>query len=370
MKEMKIQMVDTHNQYLKIKNEIDKSVLGVIDSSQFIQGPAVKEFERNVESYLGCKHAIGCASGTDALQIAMMALGIKPGDEIITTPFTFVATVETIALLGAIPVYADINENTYNIDSALIEEKITQRTKAIMPVHLYGQACDMDKIMAIAKKHNLYVIEDAAQAMGADYKDRKLCTIGHIGCVSFYPSKNLGAFGDAGMLTTNEDDLADKIRMITSHGSRKKYYHEVLGVNSRLDSIQAAILNVKLKYLDEYCDARIMAAKKYNENLKNIYQNPYEIPGSKHIYHQYSIRVKNRDKLQGYLAEKGIPSMIYYPVPLHLQQAYKYNNKPGDYPISEKIAGEIISLPIHTELNEEQIDFICEKISEFNNNNG
>lgn len=367
---MKIQMVDTHNQYLKIKNEIDKAVLDVIDSSQFIQGPAVKEFEKNAESYLGCSHAIGCASGTDALQIAMMALDIKPGDEIITTPFTFVATAETIALLGAVPVYVDIDEKTYNIDSAKIEEKISSRTKAIIPVHLYGQSCEMDSIMAVAKKHNLFIIEDAAQAMGAEYNNTKLSTIGHIGCISFYPSKNLGAFGDAGMLTTNDDNLASKIRMIISHGSRKKYYHEVLGVNSRLDSLQAAILNVKLKYLDEYCDARRIAAGKYNERLGNVYQNPFEMPGTKHIYHQYSIRVNNRDKMQAYLAENKIPSMIYYPVPLHLQEAYKYNNKYGDYPVSEKIAAEIISLPMHTELNDAQIDFICEKIFEFNKKQG
>jgi dTDP-4-amino-4,6-dideoxygalactose transaminase len=367
---MKIQMVDTHNQYLKIKKEIDKAVIDVIESSQFILGPAVKEFEKNSEAYLGCKHAIGCASGTDALQIAMMALDIKPGDEIITTPFTFVATTETIAILGAVPVYADIDERTYNIDPSKIEAMITPRTKAIIPVHLYGQSCDMDSIMAIAKNHNLFVIEDAAQSMGGEYNNIKLSTIGQIGCISFYPSKNLGAFGDAGMITTNDDELADKIRMIISHGSKRKYYHEILGVNSRLDSIQAAILNVKLKHLDEYCDARRIAAGKYNERLKDIYQNPYEMPRSKHIYHQYSIRVNNRDKMQTFLAENNIPSMIYYPVPLHLQEAYKYDNKPGDYPVSEKIAGEIISLPMHTELNDGQIDFICEKIYEFYKNNG
>jgi len=367
MEDMKIHMVDTHNQYLKIKSEIDKAVLDVIDSSQFIQGPAVKEFEKNIEAYLGCKHAIGCASGTDALQIAMMALEIKPGDEIITTPFSFIATTETIALLGAIPVYVDIDLKTYNIDPAKIEKKITERTKAIMPVHLYGQSCEMDEIMEIAGKNNLYVIEDAAQALGAEYNDRKICTIGQIGCISFYPSKNLGAFGDAGMLTTNDDNLAEKIIMITSHGSRKRYYHEVLGVNSRLDSIQAAILNIKLKYLNEYCEARITAAKKYNEKLKSFFETPYEMPDSKHIYHQYSIRVNNRNELQKYLAESGIPSMIYYPVPLHMQQAYKYQYKYGDFPVTEKASEEIISIPMHTELDDSQIDYICEKIIEFNN---
>ena len=364
-----IHMVDTKNQYLKIKKEVDEAIAAVIDSSQFIQGPAVKEFEKNAEKYLGAKHAIGCASGTDALQIAMMALGIKPGDEIITTPFTFVATTETIALLGAVPVYVDIDPKTFNIDPEKIEAKITPKTKAIMPVHLYGQPAEMDRIVEIAKKHNLYVIEDAAQAMGAKYHDKMICTIGDIGCMSFYPSKNLGAFGDAGMLTTESDDLAEKIRMIISHGSKKKYYHETLGVNSRLDSIQAAILDVKLKHLDEYCDARNEAARKYNERLKDHVEVPYVMPGVKHIYHQYSIRVKNRNGMQEFLKENGIPSMIYYPVPLHLQEAYKYSYTKGDYPVSEEIAEDIISLPMHTELDDLQIDFISGKVIEFLKNN-
>lgn len=362
---MQIHMVDTHNQYLRIKNEIDSAIQEVLDSSKFIQGPAVKEFEKNIEKYLGCRHAIGCASGTDALQIAMMAIGIKPGDEVITTPFTFAATAETIALLGAIPVYVDIDEKTYNIDINQIEAKITGNTKAIIPVHLYGQPVMMDELMSISKKYNLQVIEDAAQALGADYKNRKVCSIGHIGCISFYPSKNLGAYGDGGMLTTNNDDLAEKIRMITSHGSQKRYYHEILGVNSRLDSIQAAILNVKLKYLDDYCSARIKAAGEYNARLSKVYDSPYEMPDVKHIYHQYSIRVSDRDKLHNYLAEAKIPTMIYYPVPLHLQNAYRFNNKEGDYPVAEKISKEILSLPMHTELNIEQIDYICNKIKEF-----
>lgn len=361
-----IQMVDTKNQYLKIKNEIDSAIHEVIDSSQFIQGPAVKKFESNIEKYLGVKYAIGCASGTDALQIAMMAIDIKPGDEIITTPFTFVATTETIAILGAIPVYVDIDPKTYNIDVNKIEEKITSRTKAIMPVHLYGHPSDMDKIMEIAAKHKLKVIEDAAQALGAEYNGKKICTIGDIGCISFYPSKNLGAFGDAGMIVTNDENLAEKIRMIIAHGSKRKYYHEILGVNSRLDSLQAAILDVKLKYLDEYCSARNAAAEKYNEKFKGIFETPFVMPGVKHIYHQYSIRVKNRDKMQEFLKEQGIPSMIYYPVPLHLQDAYKYDYKYGDYPISEEIAKDIISLPMHTELTDEQIDFIASKVIEFN----
>jgi dTDP-4-amino-4,6-dideoxygalactose transaminase len=366
MGKMNIQMVDTRTQYLKIKNEIDKAIQDVIVSSQFILGPVVGEFERNVANYLNCKHAIGCASGTDALQIAMMALDTKAGDEIITTPFTFVATTETIALLGARPVYVDIDEKTYNIDVNKIEEKITPKTKAIMPVHLYGQSCQMDKIMEIAKSYKLPVIEDAAQALGAVYHGKMLCTVGDIGCISFYPSKNLGAFGDAGMVTTDNDELAVKMKMITTHGSKTKYYHEILGVNSRLDSIQAAILNVKLKYLNEFCDARIQAAGKYNERFTGKIDPPYVLPDTKHIFHQYSIRVKDRDKMQQFLKENGIPSMIYYPVPLHLQLAYKYDYKEGDYPVSEKIAKEIISLPMHTELTDDQIDFISEKVLEFN----
>ena len=361
-----IQMVDTTTQYLRIKEEIDTAIQTVIDSTQFIQGPAVKKFESNVESYLGAKHAIGCASGTDALQIAMMALDIKPGDEILTTPFTFVATTETIAILGAVPVYVDIDPDTFNIDVKKIEDKITPKTRAIMPVHLYGQPCDMDPIMNIAKKHGLFVIEDAAQAMGSKYNDKMICTIGHIGCISFYPSKNLGAFGDGGMITTNDDSLADKIRMIISHGSKKKYFHETLGVNSRLDSIQAAILDVKLKYLDKYCDARYTAAMKYNDKFKGIFKTPYIMPGVKHIFHQYSIRVKNRDGMMEFLKSNGIPSMIYYPVPLHMQEAYKYNYQPGDYPVSEEIAKDIISLPMHTELTDEEIDLISSKVIEFN----
>jgi UDP-2-acetamido-2-deoxy-ribo-hexuluronate aminotransferase len=366
MSSMNIQMVDTKNQYLKIKKEVDSAIQAVIDSTQFIQGPAVKEFETNVAGYLGCKYAIGCASGTDALQIAMMAMDIRPGDEIITTPFTFVATTETIAILGARPVYVDIDPKTFNINTDKIEERITLRTKAIMPVHLYGQPAEMDKIMEIARKHNLYVIEDAAQALGAEYKGKKVCTIGDINCISYYPSKNLGAFGDAGMMTTDNDELADKMRMIVSHGSRKKYYHEILGVNSRLDSIQAAILNVKLQHLDEYCEERQKAAEKYNSRFKGAIDTPYILPDVKHIFHQYSIRVKRRDEMQEFLKQNGIPSMIYYPVPLHLQEAYKYDYKPGDYPVSEEIAGDIISLPMHTELTDEHINYIADKVLEFN----
>lgn len=362
---MNIQMVDLKSQYLKIKDKIDKAISNVVESSLFIQGPVVGEFESRIAAYLSCKHAIGCASGTDALQIAMMALDIKPGDEIITTPFTFVATTETIALLGAVPVYADIDEKTFNIDVSKIEDKITSKTKAIMPVHLYGQPAEMNEIMKIAKKHNLKVIEDAAQAIGAEYKGKKVCTIGDIGCISFFPSKNLGAFGDGGMIITDDDQTAAKIRMIVSHGSKKKYYHEILGVCSRLDSIQAAILNVKLDYLDEYCNKRIEASEKYNERFKGNIDTPYVSKDVKHIFHQYSIRVKGRDKLQMFLKENGIPAMIYYPVPLHQQEAYRYNYKTGDFPVSEVVAKDIISLPMHTELTDEQIDYITSKVLEF-----
>lgn len=358
-------MVDLKNQYLKIKDKIDKAISDVVESALFIQGPAVGEFESRITKYLGSKYAIGCASGTDALQIAMMAIDIKPGDEIITTPFTFVATTETIALLGAVPVYIDIDEKTFNIDVTKIEEKITSKTKAIMPVHLYGQPAEMDEILNIAKKHNLKVIEDAAQAIGAEYKGRKVSTIGDIGCISFFPSKNLGAFGDGGMIITDNDEIAAKIRMIVSHGSRKKYYHEILGVCSRLDSIQAAILNVKLDYLDEYCGSRITASEKYNERFKGKIEAPFVSDGVKHIFHQYSVRIKNRDNLQLFLKENGVPAMIYYPVPLHLQEAYRYNYKTGDFPVSEMIAKDIISLPMHTELTDEQIDYISSKVLEF-----
>lgn len=365
MSDSKIQMVDLKSQYLKIKPEIDKAIQGVIDSTQFIQGESVRRFERNVADYLRCKHAIGCASGTDALQIAMMALEIKPGDEIITTPFTFVATAETIAILGAKPIYVDIDEKTYNIDPDKIEAKITPRTKAIIPVHLYGQPAEMDKILNIAKEYNLKVIEDAAQAFGAEYHDSKVSAIGDIGCISFFPSKNLGAYGDGGMVTTNDDELASRIKIIAAHGSRKKYFHEILGINSRLDTIQAAILDVKLKHIEDYGRSRIEAAKKYTLKLNEKVTVPYVAKGVKHIFHQYSICVNKRDELQLFLQENGIPSMIYYPVPLHMQEAYRNNYREGDYPISEKIAKEIISLPMHTELTDEQINYITGKVLEF-----
>lgn len=363
---MIIQMVDLVNQYKKIKPEIDEAIHRVIDSGQFVLGPAVAEFETAAAGYLGVKHAIGCASGTDALQVAMMALGIQPGDEIITTPFTFVATTETIVLLGAKPVYVDIEPKTFNIDPRLIEAAITKKTKAIIPVHLYGQPADMDAIMQVARKHGLPVIEDAAQAMGSEYKGRKVGGFGTIGAISFFPSKNLGAFGDAGMVVTDDDALAEQLRMIIIHGSRVRYKHEVLGVNSRLDSIQAAVLNVKLKYLDGWTGARRAAAQRYNRLFNDAgVVLPFEAPFGKHIYHQYTIRLNGRDHVARTLNEKKIPHAIYYPIPLHLQEAFRHVGRPrGSFPMTEQAAAEVLSLPMHTELTEEQQSTIARAVVE------
>jgi dTDP-4-amino-4,6-dideoxygalactose transaminase len=352
----KLQMVDLLTQYRKIKSEIDGAIADVLESGQYILGKVVGEFECDVAGYLAVKHAIGCASGTDALQIALMAIDIKPGDEVITTPFTFVATTETIVLLGAKPVYVDIDPVSYNIDPLRLEDAITSRTKAILPVHLYGHSADMDPIMAVARKHGLFVIEDAAQAMGTEYKGRKVGGIGTIGCISFFPSKNLGAFGDAGMVVTNDDQLAQKARIIALHGSRIRYRHEMLGINSRLDSIQAAILKVKLRHLDAWHEARRNAAAVYHRLFQgSAVLLPSEAPYTSHIYHQYTIRLKGRDEVAKHLASEGIPHAIYYPIPLHLQEAYaRLGGRRGDFPISEKAADEVLSLPMHTELAEDQ----------------
>ena len=357
---MTIHMVDVVGQYKKIKPEIDEAVHRVLDSGQFILGPAVKEFESSAARYLGVKHAVGCASGTDALQVALMALGVGPGDEVVTTPFTFVATTETIALLGAKPVYADIDPATFNIDPALVEKAITSKTKAMIPVHLYGQSADMDPIMKISGKHGIPVIEDAAQAMGAEYKGKKVGGIGAIGAISFFPSKNLGAFGDAGMVVTDDDHVAERMRMIVVHGSKTRYIHEILGVNSRLDSLQAAILNVKIKYLDQWRDARRKAAHRYNELLRGAdVVVPHEAQYSDHIYHQYTVRLKNRDAVVKSLTGQKIPHAIYYPIPLHRQQAFQAAGKPdGTFPVTEQAAREVLSLPMHTELTEDQQFFI------------
>jgi UDP-2-acetamido-2-deoxy-ribo-hexuluronate aminotransferase len=364
---MKLQMVDVVGQYQKIKPEVDAAVHAVLDSGMFIQGKDVADFERATASYLGVKHAIGCASGTDALQIAMMALAIGPGDEVITSPFTFVATAETIGILGAKPVYVDIDPRTFNIDPAKIGAAITPRTKAIIPVHLYGQPADMDPIMAVANAHNIPVIEDSAQAMGATYKGRKVSSIGTIGCISFFPSKNLGCFGDGGMMVSNDDTLAETMRVVAAHGSRMRYFHDILGVNSRLDTIQAAILNVKLRHLEAYNAARRAAAQRYDALFAGTpVTPPYVDSQGDHIFHQYTLRVPRRDALDQHLKEKGIPHAVYYPVPLHLQKAFAMSGgKKGDFPVTEKATEEVISLPMHTELTEEQQKFIVDAVKEF-----
>lgn len=368
----KIQFVDLQSQYEGLKLEIDAAIQKVLNSTQFIMGREVGEFESAVVNYLGVKYAIGCASGTDALQVAMMALGIGRGDEVITSCFSFVATAEAIALLGATPVYVDIDPRTFNLDPSRIESAITGRTKAIIPVHLFGQPADMDPILDVARKNGLNVIEDAAQAFGAEYRGKKVGTFGDLACFSFFPSKNLGAYGDAGMIVTNDGELAEKVRMITLHGARKKYYHEVIGVNSRLDTLQAAILNVKLKYLDEWNRRRQALAAKYTRELNdaNILV-PYVAPECTHIFHQYSVRVspsvgKSRDELAAYLSSRGVPTAVYYPIPLHLQRAFAYlGKKPGDFPVSESVARDILSLPIHPHLDDEQIGYIASIVKEF-----
>ena len=364
---MKLQMVDVVGQYRGIKPEIDAAIHEVLDSGQYILGKAVGELECSVAGYLGVKHAVGCASGTDALQVAMMALGIGPGDEVITTPFTFVATTETIVLLGARPVYVDIDPRTCNIDPSRIEQAITPRTKAILPVHLYGQPAEMEPIMEIARRHSLRVIEDAAQALGASYKGTKVGSFGDVGCISFFPSKNLGAFGDAGMVVTDDDTLGERMRMIIVHGSRERYLHDILGVNSRLDTLQAAVLGVKLRYLDEWNRKRRAFAAHYDALLKGTpVVPPYVAATSYHIFHQYTIRAPQRDALAAFLKERGIPHAIYYPIPLHLQAAYaRLGGARGDFPVTEHASNEVLSLPMHTELNEEQLEHIAGRIQEF-----
>lgn len=368
----KIQMVDLKGQYEKIKAEVDKGIQDVINSTAFINGPAVKEFQADFEKYLNVKHVIPCANGTDALQIAMMALGLKPGDEVITASFTYVATAEVIGLLGLTPVLVDVNTDTFDIDIAAIEKAITPKTKAIVPVHLFGQCADMEKIMALAKKHNLYVIEDVAQAIGADYtfadgKKAKAGTIGTIGCTSFFPSKNLGCYGDGGAMYTNDDELAKKMKMVAHHGQSVQYVHDVLGVNSRLDTIQAVVLKAKLKHLDEYAAARNKVADYYDKAFANHakLKTPARSKKSNHVFHQYTLQLNgiDRTKLREQLAEKGIPAMIYYPIPLHMQNAFKSDRfKQGDFPVTEKLCATVLSLPIHTELDEETLKFITDTV--------
>ncbi len=366
-----IQMVDLKSQYLPLQDEIESGIKEVIASGAFINGPAVKSFTSNLEEYLQVINVIPCANGTDALQIALMALGLKEGDEVITVPFTFVATAEVIALLKLKVVFVDIDPDTYNMDVDALKKAVSPNTKCIIPVHLYGQIADMENICAIAKENNIPIIEDNAQALGADYyfkngTQKKSGTIGDIGCTSFYPSKNLGAYGDAGALFTNNDELADKIRCIANHGQRIKYQSDLIGVNSRLDSFQAVVLNAKLKRLDAYSTKRKAAADFYDKIFKDHpkFKIPFRSEFCNHVFHQYTLNYEgDRDNLREGLSEAGIPSMVYYPYPLHLHKAYSYfGNKVGDFPISEAMAKKVISLPMHTELDEEQLNFICETV--------
>jgi dTDP-4-amino-4,6-dideoxygalactose transaminase len=374
---MKIEMVDLNGQYNKIKNEIDQSVIDCISSTAFINGPAVKAFQLNLEKYLGVNHVIPCANGTDALQIALMALELSPGDEVIVPSFNYVATTEVIGLLGLVPVMVDVDHNTFNLTAELIKPAITNKTKVVVPVHLFGQSADMEEIMLLAKQHKLFVIEDNAQAIGATYifKDDttvKAGTIGHIGTTSFFPSKNLGCYGDGGAIFTNDKDLASKLKMIANHGQIKKYEHKCIGVNSRLDTLQAGILNVKLKYLDIYSAARNEVATNYDQALKQLdgIKIPVRNPKSTHVFHQYTIQVKNgkRDQLKFFLESKGIPSMIYYPIPLNKQEAFKNISRVvGDLHVTTELCKTVLSLPIHTEMNSDIQSYIVEKIKDFFN---
>jgi dTDP-4-amino-4,6-dideoxygalactose transaminase len=383
----KIQMVDLKGQYADIKQEVDSSIQEIIDNTAFINGPKVHQFQKNLENYLGVKHVIPCANGTDALQIAMMGLGLEQGDEVITADFTFAATVEVIALLKLTPVLVDVDPDNFNIDIDAIKKAITPKTKAIVPVHLFGQCANMKAIMQIAKEHNLYVIEDNAQAIGANYTYQdgtkaKAGTIGHVASTSFFPSKNLGCYGDGGAIFTNDDDLAHTIRGIVNHGMYERYHHDVVGVNSRLDSIQAAVLDAKLPHLDNYNQARRDAARKYNAALKDVPQItlPKTVNNCEgicdtcdcHVFHQYTLKLENvdRDALVKYLNSHDIPCGVYYPIPLHKQKAYqdsRYNE--ADFTVTNQLVQQVISLPMHTELEDDQIEFITSKIKEFIANN-
>jgi len=372
-----LQMVDTKTQYQKIKKEVDDAVIGVLDSSVFIGGKAVSDFATHLAAYNGSKHVIPCANGTDALQIAMMALDLQPGDEVITPSFTYIATVEAAAILKIKPVFVEVDPRTFCMDPAAVEGAITPKTKAIVPVHLYGQAADMEPIMAIAAKHNLYVVEDNAQAIGCEYTFRdgsvkKTGSIGHIGTTSFYPSKNLGAFGDGGAIFTSNDALADKLKMIAAHGQSKRYYHDLVGCNSRLDAVQAAILDIKLKHLDAYIMARREAADYYDEAFSNHAKitTPYRAANNRHVFHQYTLILNgvDRDALHHFLADNGVPSMIYYPVPCHKQKMFEaYGGSGYSLPLTDWLTERVISLPMHTELDREQQAFITAKVLEFVN---
>jgi len=361
---MHIPFIDLKSQYEAYKEEINTEVLGVLSSTQFIMGPQVTKLEENLATYTGAKYAYACSSGTDALLLALMAIDIQPGDEIITTPFTFIATAETIALLKAKPVFVDIDETTYNIDPKLIEAKITPRTKAIMPVALYGQCADMDAINAIAQKHNLVVIEDACQSFGAEYKGKKSCNLSHIGCTSFFPSKPLGCYGDGGAIFCSDDALAEKIKSLLNHGQGKRYEHKYIGINGRLDALQAAILNVKMNHFDAEVAKRIEVGERYSALLKDAdVITPKIMSDRNSMYAQYSIRVKNRESMMQKLSDKGVPTAVHYPIPLHLQEALSYlGYKKGDFPLSELIGTQIMSLPMSPFLTQEQQDFVVNAI--------
>lgn len=372
-----IQMVDLKQQYLRIKEEIDSAIHEVLDSSAFINGKPVRDFAQNLETYLGVRHVIPCANGTDALQIALMALGLEPGDEVITPSFTFIATTEVIALLRLKPVFVDVDPRTFCIDPESIKAAISKKTRAIVPVHLYGQAANMEAIMQIAAHHNLFVVEDNAQAIGSTYTfadgtQKKTGAIGTIGCTSFFPSKNLGCYGDGGALFTNDSLLAEKIKMIANHGQSIRYHHDLVGCNSRLDTLQAAVLNVKLKKLDEYIAARQKAAAYYSDAFSQTPEitPPYIAPYTNHVFHQYTIQLegKNRDELNTYLASFNVPSMLYYPVPAHKQKMFEaFSGSSYDLPVTDWLTRRVISLPMHTELDEEQLEFITEKVKKFIN---
>lgn len=373
--ESKLQMVDLKGQYEGIREEINTEIQKVLDSAAFINGPQVKEFAAHLAAYHDIRHVIPCGNGTDALQIALMALGLKRGDEVIVPAFTYVATAEVIGLLGYVPVMVDVDYHSFNLTLKHIRKALTDKTRAIVPVHLFGQSCEMEPILEFARQHDLYIVEDNAQAIGAEYifsdgSRKKTGTMGHIGCTSFFPSKNLGGYGDGGALLTDNDELAEQICMIANHGQRLKYHHQILGCNSRLDTIQAAILNVKLKYLDIYCAARNRAARYYSEQLKGIEDIiiPEEMPYSTHVYHQYTLKVKHRqrDDLKEFLAEAGIPSMIYYPLPLQQQEAFKpVARAAGTLDVAEELAQSVLSLPIHTEITREQQDLVITGIRNF-----
>lgn len=361
---MKINFIDLQGQYQKYKEEIDKEIHEVLDTSGYIMGPKVAKLEENLSKFTCSKHAIACASGTDALLLALMALDIKAGDEVITTPFTFIATAEMIAFIGAKPVFVDIDEKTYNIDSSKIEAAITEKTKAIMPVSLFGQISDMDAINKIAKKYNLKVIEDAAQSFGATYKGKRSCNLSDIGTTSFFPAKPLGCYGDGGAVFTNDDELASKMRIILNHGQTERYVHSHVGINGRLDAIQAGILNVKLKHFNEEISSRQDVAKKYNENLQDVVI-PFIEDENLSVWAQYCIRVENRDAMLKKCADKGVPTGVYYPIPLHLQGVFQYlGYKKGDFPITEKVSLEIMALPMSAFLTEEEQNYVIEVINE------